>query len=971
MPEISLHEYEFEIDQLIEEARYLEAYAHLRHIISKFPHYIGAYYLMGKMLLEADQPDLAVDIFRRALNADPEHLKSRIGLGLAHEQRDDLNAAIWNLERAFELAPANADINEELRRIYGRRDGKDPDHIPISRAGLSRLYMRGNLSSRAVDELRNLLTTEPARPDLQGALAEAYWRDEQIVQAAEMCQSILDKMPYNRKANLLLGTLWVNSGQEEGQVYLKRSQEVDVENVLAVELLGTNSPLKQREVVMDRLVYDMDTIDVDQQAEWFRRLEATSVSVGISEAVPDMSESDVRLVDITAGLESQIEIPDWLRELGSLDDGTDQDSGLGWMSNMILGEELEGKDAKMEVVEPPAVEIEFPEIVSAGAYESTDAKAQSEPVDESADWLNALVAEEDDETTEIVPEWLEEITPKSSEIVETEQPVETLIESAVQVGQDEIEAGLDQVEAQEPMTISAEDTILTPEYEEELEETPDWLQAIVPPSLEEKAGEPAPAGDVLMTPDRFDESVSQADHAELSSYDEEQLQQDAPEEISELTLTESSFEEEDADVPDWLQALNPTKAETTLIDQRETPGIEQDWLDEIVAEIDVDESLQTESESSEDAQSEELPDWLQVLAPETAEEKEIKPLAEDMLMDKEELESAELDWLDEISPGMGTDSALPDSEISMDKPSADVPDWLKALAPEKTGATVMQPMGEGEAESAELDWLDELSTDMDTASPLTGSETATDVPTVTTDIPDWISQLQPTSQVTDEIELSEEEIPDWLAAFNKSEPATSPELTPDRIEEFDNSDSTTPPVQKPDTLKETEFFGWQAFGEEIAEATASSDGPILTDTTAPLTLEEEELPVNALESLADAAPDKENGDGLFGWDAFGETITEATPQIETPLSQEETAVSEGEFLSGDDALAWLESLTSGKEDELRAQAELDSEARIAEIMGRRTTPVQEEVSRNLQRKAIREPEPEPMRRYRGGGSRGT
>ncbi|MDF1516133.1 MAG: tetratricopeptide repeat protein, partial [Anaerolineae bacterium] len=228
MPEISLREYEIEIDQLIEEARYLEALAHLRHIVSQYPRYLEAYYLMGKMLLEADQPNLAVDMFRRALNADPEHLKSRIGLGLAHEQRDDLNAAIWNLERAFELAPANADIAEELRRIYGRRDGKEPAHIPISRAGLARLYMRGNLSNRAVVEFRHLLESEPNRPDLLGALAEAYWRDGQIVQASETCQEILDDMPYHWKANLLLGTLWLNSGQEEGQTYLNRSQEVDI-----------------------------------------------------------------------------------------------------------------------------------------------------------------------------------------------------------------------------------------------------------------------------------------------------------------------------------------------------------------------------------------------------------------------------------------------------------------------------------------------------------------------------------------------------------------------------------------------------------------------------------------------------------------------------------------------------------------------------------------------------------------------
>jgi hypothetical protein len=52
VPEISLREYEIEIDQFIEEARYLEALAHTRHIISRHPRYIGAYYLMGKMLIQ-------------------------------------------------------------------------------------------------------------------------------------------------------------------------------------------------------------------------------------------------------------------------------------------------------------------------------------------------------------------------------------------------------------------------------------------------------------------------------------------------------------------------------------------------------------------------------------------------------------------------------------------------------------------------------------------------------------------------------------------------------------------------------------------------------------------------------------------------------------------------------------------------------------------------------------------------------
>jgi hypothetical protein len=44
---------------------------------------------------------------------------------------------------------------------------------------------------------------------------------------------------------------------------------------------------------------------------------------------------------------------------------------------------------------------------------------------------------------------------------------------------------------------------------------------------------------------------------------------------------------------------------------------------------------------------------------------------------------------------------------------------------------------------------------------------------------------------------------------------------------------------------------------------------------------------------------------------------------------------EGEGMpSGDEALAWLEQITAGKEEELQAQAEVEAEARLAEIMGR-------------------------------------
>ena len=54
-----------------------------------------------------------------------------------------------------------------------------------------------------------------------------------------------------------------------------------------------------------------------------------------------------------------------------------------------------------------------------------------------------------------------------------------------------------------------------------------------------------------------------------------------------------------------------------------------------------------------------------------------------------------------------------------------------------------------------------------------------------------------------------------------------------------------------------------------------------------------------------------------------------------PAPVAEAPAPEGDLMSGDDALAWLQSLSAGKEDELRAQAAVESQARVDEILGRK------------------------------------
>ncbi len=47
-------------------------------------------------------------------------------MSIIRGEEENLNAAIWHMERAFEVQPSNQAIQDELKHLYGRRDGQEP-----------------------------------------------------------------------------------------------------------------------------------------------------------------------------------------------------------------------------------------------------------------------------------------------------------------------------------------------------------------------------------------------------------------------------------------------------------------------------------------------------------------------------------------------------------------------------------------------------------------------------------------------------------------------------------------------------------------------------------------------------------------------------------------------------------------------------------------------------------------------------
>lgn len=218
-----------------------------RRVLATFPKHIGAYAILGYVMLQLGEHDQALQLYQRVLSADPEHVQAYVGVAGIHEERGLLDEAIWYLERALELAPGDQDARLKLRVLRDERGDDAEGGVPLTRAGLARAWMRGQLHAKAAEELADLAVEEPQRYDLRVALVEALWRSRQYARAATEAQTLLAELGHCLKANLVLGQVWLGTDRdEEARTLLRRAQALDPDNATAQALFGHRSPLPPR-----------------------------------------------------------------------------------------------------------------------------------------------------------------------------------------------------------------------------------------------------------------------------------------------------------------------------------------------------------------------------------------------------------------------------------------------------------------------------------------------------------------------------------------------------------------------------------------------------------------------------------------------------------------------------------------------------------------------------------------------------
>ncbi len=234
---ITLRAYLDELGRMLEQEAPTEVISHCRYILQHFPQNVETYRLLGKALLQkGHQENLdeyfteAAEVFRRVLAAVPNDYVAHLGLSETYDRNEQLDQAIWHLERAYEQMPGNVALQDALRELYIKRDGEEqaPARIQLTRGALARQYMNGQLYDQAAAELQAALAQHPERVDLQVMLAEALWSGWHEVEAGETAVRVLKRLPNCLAANRILAQLWLdNERPTDARPFLDRVEALD------------------------------------------------------------------------------------------------------------------------------------------------------------------------------------------------------------------------------------------------------------------------------------------------------------------------------------------------------------------------------------------------------------------------------------------------------------------------------------------------------------------------------------------------------------------------------------------------------------------------------------------------------------------------------------------------------------------------------------------------------------------------
>ena len=235
MAQITLRDYLQETEDAIRDDRIDDAFTHCQNILTQFPESLEAQRLLGEAYLAQGQLEEAQQSFDWILTNDPENVVAYCNRALISERSLDYDTALDCYQQAYELSHGHSQIRQEFNRLSAETG---PQGFMFSRAGLARLYMRGDLLTQAIQEWEAVLAVSPERLDARTGLLETCWREAHYDRVEQLATQILQDVPGCLKPLLLLA--YVNSARnmQRAQELLKRAEALDPDLLMAQELFS-------------------------------------------------------------------------------------------------------------------------------------------------------------------------------------------------------------------------------------------------------------------------------------------------------------------------------------------------------------------------------------------------------------------------------------------------------------------------------------------------------------------------------------------------------------------------------------------------------------------------------------------------------------------------------------------------------------------------------------------------------------
>ena len=824
MPKIALRAYYREISSLIDRGQTDEAVAHCQYILQTYPKHLQTYRLLGKAYLEAHRNNEAIDLFNRVLAVVPDDFTTHVGMSIIRGEEDDLNASIWHMERAFETQPSNQAIQDELKHLYGRRDGQEPTKVRLTRGALCRMYARGNQTRQAIAEIKSILNETPDRPDLEVLLARMYFQSGMTPDALALSQKILEKLPFCYDTNKLMVEILRSSDKmSEADFYLKKIIALDPYETYVTDPNSNVDQVPDESVEIEHYFYDPSGQGKPPVTGQNLQPETTD------EVAPDWlvselaGEDDLGTKGFTRILDSSV----LSQESTPEDSNTTTQPVVTEPVDENLPTWLQGAEETKEEVIPDF--LKSTGWATAGSITDDTPPAQVINMDEPVETPEGEIAPAE------IPDWLQTMAPggeigKNAESApQTEDSFSDWLSGLDQTPPPTDEGLKIQPEPQETPAIpiaTSEPDLMKEMEAEPASPLPDWLQQI------------SSTGEATIT-----------DEQEI--WKNEEIQAEETSIPGEPTITEQPFSDEafpieggttilsPEDVPDWLQDIQP--AGDTSIKSPEPEGFIPD-VDlpsekppkEVVTMVLTPEEKDTMPEwLSEIKQS--IPDEepVAVSPPEYVDEKQTATLPDDDQKEEEQMPEW-LHLLDQDKPGSDTEFSMGDTPRQFD-----VEAIIPTISPEESDTQVVEilddkpttsilpPNPEDTAEQLP-DWLREMDTmPVEEMGPVGISEESTQE-----GFPDWLqgynpppaeSPLPPNEPTP--LEESTEEVPAWLQDLTVGTDEFSSEL------------------EIPDWLKDMQISA--ETGEEISAVSQSAELPVwLQDSDVKLNTAEVEEPTS-------------------------------------------------------------------------------------------------------------------------------